>query len=79
MAYLPVKKYEYETVDYSKTIFPEELENAVPEFAICKRNEWMINNSDYVISYVNKSYGGAANYKQMAQRKGLIVIEINDI
>lgn len=76
LAYMPREKKEFDLSDYSDTIFPDGLESVPPRFAIPKRNEWMINNSDYVVTYVKYIVGGAAKFKNLAQRKGKMVIEI---
>ena len=47
-------------------------------FAISYRNKWMIEQSDYVVTYVNHSWGGAAQFKELAEKKGKTVIELND-
>lgn len=77
LAYLPAKPDEY--TDYSDTVYPEDIENVPPRFAICRRNEWMIERSDVVITYVKHQYGGAAKYKQLAERKGKKVIELAEL
>ncbi|MGN0614069.1 MAG: hypothetical protein ACI4JB_09250 [Porcipelethomonas sp.] len=64
--------------DYSKTIFPDGIENAPPRFAISYRNKWLIDHSDIVITYVKYSGGGAAKFKALAQRRGKAVIELSD-
>ena len=46
--------------DYDEVIYPE-LENTPLKFAIRKRNEWMIQKSDYVFAYVERHFGGAYN------------------
>lgn len=74
LAYLPIKKDEYK--DYSDTIYPDGLENAPYRFAICRRNEWMINHSDIVITYTNKCFGGAYKFKKVAEKRGKTVIEL---
>ena len=61
---------------YENTLFPEEMELAVPRFAIDKRNRWMIERSDYVITYVRNSYGRAAKYRTIADKKGKRIIDI---
>ena len=76
LAYMPREKKETEFYDYSDTIFPDGLENVPPRFAISKRNEWMIKNSDYVVTYVKYIVGGAAKFKSLAETKGKKVIEI---
>ena len=40
-------------------VYPE-VEKTPKRFAISKRNEWMVNKADYVIAYVNFSWGGAS-------------------
>ncbi|MBE6812866.1 MAG: hypothetical protein E7523_08280 [Ruminococcaceae bacterium] len=77
LAYIPSKK-EFDSCDYSVTIFPEGLETVPPRFAINKRNEWMLKRSDYVISYVEHKIGGAATYTEKAIKKGKIVINLTD-
>ena len=60
------------------TVYPP-IENVPPRFAILKRNEWMISNSDLIIAYVNQSYGGAYRSFQTAKRKKKRVINICDL
>ncbi len=45
-------------------------------FGIEYRNKWMIENSDYVVTYVRRSFGGAAKFKALAERKKKNVINI---
>ena len=54
------------------------LENTPPRFAISKRNEWMIDQADLIIAYVNRSYGGAYQSLQMAKRRGKKIVNICD-
>ncbi|MBQ3527846.1 MAG: hypothetical protein IJA52_04790 [Clostridia bacterium] len=58
------------------TIFPEELEGSIPRFAIDKRNRWMIERSDFAITYVMRD-GGAQKYKDILLKKNKTVIEIS--
>ena len=58
------------------TVFPEGLENVPLRYAIDRRNLWMINHSDYVITYVRNTAGGAYKFKTIAEKKGKIVINI---
>lgn len=62
--------------DYSNSLYPDGLENVPPKFAICKRNQWMIDNCDVVVAYVERSFGGAAKYMALADKKGREVINI---
>ena len=74
LAYLPTTKSEYD--DYTNTILPEGIETAPKRFAISWRNKWMIQQSDVVVTYVTHSFGGAAQFKELAERQGKTVIEL---
>ena len=76
LAYLPAKKNEYE--DHSNTILPEGIETVPKRFAISYRNKWMINQADVVVTYVTHTFGGAWQFKAMAQRQGKMVIELSE-
>lgn len=58
-----------------ETIYPDSLETTPYRFAIAKRNEWMVRNSDYVICYVICN-GGASKYKTMAEKLNKTVINL---
>ena len=59
-------KLEYAADLYDGTIYPE-LESVPRKYAISKRNEWIVNHSDYVIAYISHSFGGA--YKTLLYAK----------
>ena len=44
---------------YDSVFIPESLANAHPKSAITLRNHWMIDNSDLVIVYTKRKFGGA--------------------
>ena len=44
--------------EYDSSLYPP-IEKAPLKFAISKRNEWMMKNSDVIIAYVDHSWGGA--------------------
>ncbi len=75
LAYIPSKGscYGYESVE---TIYPDGLENVLPKYAIIKRNQWMIERSDVIVTYVRYSVGGAAKAKEYAEKKGKKIINI---
>ena len=75
LAYIPTKKSEYDV--FTNTILPEGIETIPKRFAISWRNKWMIQQSDVVVTYVSHSFGGAAKFKEMAERQGKTVIELN--
>lgn len=62
--------------DSSDTIFPEGLETVPPRFAISKRNDWMLKQSDFVVTYITHNWGGAAQYAEKAQRQGKRVLNL---
>ena len=77
LAYMPGKKDEFSYEDYSDTIFPDGIESVPKRFAITYRNKWMIDHSDYVVTYVTNHIGsGAAQFKELAEKKEKIVINI---
>lgn len=76
LAYLPTKKSEYD--DYTNTIYPEGIETVPKRFAISYRNKWMVEQSDIVITYVARTYGGAWQFKALAERQGKKVIELSE-
>lgn len=60
---------------YDSVIYPP-LEDVPPKFAISKRNEWMIQNADIVISHVKHTYGGAYKTLQFAKRQKKNIIDL---
>lgn len=76
---MPGKKNQFDADFYKKfdnTIYPE-IENVPPKFAIIKRNEWMIDKSDFLIAYVEHNCGGA--YRTLGYVKNKKDISINNI
>ena len=59
------------------SVYPP-LESTPPRFAISKRNDWMMQNADLVVAYVNHSYGGAYKALQTAKRKHKKIVNICD-
>ena len=74
LAYLPIQ--EDPLCDADHTLLPEGIETVPPRFAIEYRNKWMIDHSDIVITYVHRSFGGAAKFKELAEKKNKVVIQI---
>lgn len=65
---LPYLNKKIDTTWYDATIYPP-LESVPRRFAIPKRNQWMIEKADVVVSYVLHSWGGAATTLEYAIRK----------
>ena len=73
---MPKEKDDYtESISkiFDDTIYPD-LEKIPRRFAIVKRNEWMIKNSNFLIAYVDHSWGGASKTLEYAKRKKHISI-----
>lgn len=45
-------------------------------FAVSWRNNWMLKQSDYVVTYITYSWGGAAQFAEKAARQKKTVINI---
>jgi hypothetical protein len=66
-----MKKY------YDDVVYPP-LENVPLKFAISRRNEWVVDNSDIVYAYVKHSWGGVAKMLAYAKHKQKQIINILD-
>lgn len=74
LAYMPGKRNEYE--DHSDTMLPEGIELVHPHFAISWRNDWMLQQADFVVTYITHGWGGAAQYAKKAADAGCTVINL---
>ena len=66
------------TDDFTETLFPGAMENVPPRFAIDRRNNWMLQQADFVVVYVTHTWGGAAKFAGKAEKKKKIVINLAD-
>lgn len=60
------------------SIIPEGIELVHPKYAISWRNKWMIEQSDYIISFISHSFGGAAEFVDLARKKNKVVLNLYD-
>ena len=67
---------DYYAALYDDIIIPDELAGIHPKAAIKARNRWMIDNSDIVLIYTVRNYGGAYEAKQYAQHENKAIIII---
>ena len=74
LAYMPSAKKR--TDDFSDTLLPDGIEKVPKRFAILWRNKWMIEHADYVVTYVARPAGGAAQFSALAKSKGKIIYDI---
>ena len=73
---IPTKNRSEQYFDYSISVLPDGIESVLPRFRIDFRNKYMLKSSDYVISYIEREYGGAFKYYEKAKRKKLTVINL---
>ena len=73
---MPGKQNEDAPEDYSDTMLPEGIEKVPPRFAVDWRNKWMLRQSDYVVTYITHSWGGAAQFAEMAKRKKKALVRL---
>jgi len=78
LAYMPQKWSEFDRRDFSDTMLPEGIESVPKRFAISWRNNWMLKHSEYIICYVNHSWGGAAQFVEKANKQNKAVINLAD-
>lgn len=62
----------------NKTIFPEQIAVSPPRYAVYKRNEWMLNRSEYLIAYVKYQTSNSYQWMQRAEKKGLRVCNLGN-
>ena len=72
--YLTKSINEYKELYYKKCdniLIADIPENTPKRFHITKANEYMVNNSDFMICYIQRSWGGAITTYKYAKRKNL--------
>ena len=74
LAYMPDEHIK--DVYGNDTLFPDGMENVPKKYAISKRNDWMIQQSGFAVCYVHKITGGAAKFREKAEKKGLRIIDV---
>lgn len=67
--------------DYYETYFddiliPAELADVHYKAAISRRNQWLVDHSDYLIAYVYRDFGGAYTTLNYAARHGKEIINL---
>ena len=77
LAYVPHNKERLGLEEGDSTVYPECLDKTPPKYAIIKRNRWMLERADFVITYVTHITGGAADFKALAESKGKTVINLD--
>ncbi len=76
LAYIPVKKKAVDPADDAHTLLPDGIEAVPRKFAISYRNDWMLRQSEFAVTYIEHSFGGAAKFHQKALKSAKIVINL---
>lgn len=71
---LPYLNKKFDVSDYDSSTYPL-LEKTPSRYAIVKRNQWMVCESDVVISGVIYNWGGAAKTLEFAKRKKKVIFQ----
>lgn len=62
---------------YDEVEYPRELHKVHYKSAITKRNEWLVENTDMLIAYVTRDYGGAAHCLKKAIECGIKIRRVD--
>ena len=66
------------TLAFDEIVYPQ-IEKVPYKFAISARNRWIAEQSDIVITYVNRKYGGAYSACLHAKKRGKTLISLGKI
>ena len=80
LPYFTNKLNEYKEIyesQYDDIIIPSILDGVHPKGAITKRNRWMVDESELIISYIARDFGGAYNTVKYASRRNKRIINIS--
>ncbi len=72
----PEKNIEFYEKYYDSVIIPSCLETAHPKGAITKRNQWMVEQADLFVGYIEREQGGAHTALQYAKRRKKKIINL---
>lgn len=67
---------EFNEDHYSGIIIPQELIGINPKAAITKRNRWMVDQSELLIAFVQRDFGGAYETMKYAIKRRIHVINL---
>lgn len=79
LPYFTNKLNEYKEIyesQYDEIIIPSILDGVHPKGAITKRNRWMVNESELIISYITREFGGAYDTVKYASKRNKRIINI---
>lgn len=67
---------QYLKCEFTDFLMPPEVEEAPKRACIVKRNHWVVDHSDYIISFIRFEMGGAYSVIQYAQKHHKQIIEV---
>ena len=67
--------YKTEIVPFDEVLYPP-LESVPKRLSILKRNEYVVEKSDFIVFFVDHDFGGAAQALDIAKRKGKSFINL---
>lgn len=76
LAYMPSVKVSNLSDDFSDAMLPEGIEKVPKRYAVPWRNRWMIAHCDFVVSYICRNSGGAANFVRLSKHRGKTIYSI---
>lgn len=65
--------------DTNKTIFPDCLTKTPPKFAISKRNDYILQNSDYLICYLENRFSNTYEFILGAIKKKIKITNLGSM
>ena len=71
----PYLNRDYDIFLYDEIVYPP-LERVPLRYAIVKRNQWMVKNSDMLVAYIRYERGGAFEMLKYAERNKKPIIRI---
>ena len=67
---------QYLKCQFTDFLMPSEIEATPKRACIVKRNRWVIDNSDYIVSYIKYKMGGAYSAIQYAEKRKKQIIKV---
>lgn len=70
------KDKDYYEDNFDDIIIPQELMGAHPKSAITQRNRWIVDNSNYIIAFIPRGFGGAYKAVKYAEKQNKTIISL---
>ena len=77
---IPYMTRKFEESSYKYFMFNDvikpDLGNVHPKAAIVKRNQWMVDKSEYIVAFVQREFGGAFNTLKYGIEEGKKIVRV---